>query len=138
MAGETLATRPILGKPKTKPFSIRLTDGEKRLLLDRAGQLPLGVYVRQLILEQAAQAPRRRQRRVRTPVQDHDALARVLAALGQSRIANNLNQLAKAVNIGALPVSLEAEQDINEGCAAVIAMRRDLMRALGLANRDKL
>ena len=81
-------------RPQTRPFSIRLTDAERCLLLDRAG--------------------------------------RVLAALGQSRIASNLNQLAKAVNIGVLPVTPETEADMSEACAAVSAMRADLMRALGL------
>lgn len=71
-------------------------------------------------------------RRAPAPVKDHEALARVLAALGQSRIANNLNQLAKAVNIGVLPMSPNVEEDISEACAAVAAIRRDLMRALGL------
>lgn len=59
-------------------------------------------------------------------------MARVLAGFGQSRIANNLNQLAKAVNIGALPVTAETEGEITEACTAVVAMRRDLLRALGL------
>lgn len=71
-------------------------------------------------------------RRAPTPVKDHEALARVLAALGHTRIANNLNQLAKAVNIGVLPVNAETESDISEACAAVTSMRRDLMQALGL------
>lgn len=62
---------------------------------------------------------------------------RVLAALGQSRIANNVNQLAKAVNIGTLPVTPETEQDIGEACSAVKAMRADLMRALGLSGEKR-
>jgi hypothetical protein len=61
----------------------------------------------------------------------------VLASLGQSRIANNLNQLAKAVNIGALPVTPETESEIVEACAAVSAMRRDLMRALGIGEDER-
>ncbi len=112
-----------------KPFSIRLTDDEKRLLLERAGKLPLGTFIRDLILGDELLMPRRQ---MANPVKDHEALARVLAALGQSRIANNLNQLAKAVNIGALPVTDETERDIIAACAAVVAMRGDLMRALGL------
>lgn len=137
MAKDTKAARPEQDKPQTKPFSIRLTEDEKRLLLERAGKLPLGTYIRGLILEGPATAPRRRARRTRNPMKDHEALARVLAALGQSRIANNLNQLAVAANIGALPVTPETENDIGEACAAVVAMRRDLMRALGFAEGDR-
>jgi len=117
------------GKPETHPFSIRLTEDEKRLLLARAGRVPLGTYIRDAILSGDAQAKRRRQA---NPVKDHEALARVLAALGQSRLSNNLNQLAKAVNIGALPVTPETETEITEACRAVAAMRVDLVRALGL------
>lgn len=113
-----------------RPFSIRLTEDERRLLLERSGKQPLATYLRDLILGAASQAPR--QRSV-SKVQDGEALARVLAALGQSRIASNLNQLAKAVNIGVLPVTPETDRDISEACSAIIAMRRDLMRALGIA-----
>jgi hypothetical protein len=112
-----------------KPFSIRLTEDEKRLLLERAGNLPLSTYVRDLIVDDTRRVTRRR---FASPVKDQEALARVLAALGQSRIASNLNQLAKAANIGALPVTPETEQEISNVCAAVLAMRGDLMRALGL------
>lgn len=116
-------------KPETKPFSIRLTDSEKRLLLERAGRLPLGTYIRDLILAADVQA-----RRVRwhNPVADHKALARVLAGLGQSRLSSNLNQIAKAVNAGLLPLTPETEVELNEACSAVSFMRIELMRALDL------
>jgi hypothetical protein len=112
-----------------KPFSIRLTDAERQELSERAGGKPLATYLRDLVLTTSLQAPRLRLRARR---RDDEALARVLAALGQSRIANNLNQLAKAVNIGALPVTPETNGEIADACSAVVAMRLDLMRALGL------
>ncbi|MES1991835.1 MAG: hypothetical protein V4441_12910 [Pseudomonadota bacterium] len=91
--------------------------------------MPLGTYLRELALGNAPGASRRR---VENPVKDHEALARVLAALGQSLIASSLKQLANAAHIGALPVTPETEQEISNACAAVLAMRTDLMRALGL------
>lgn len=118
-----------VGKPETRPFSIRLTKAEKSLLLARAGRIPLGTYIRNALLSGDAQAKRRR---MVNPVADHAALARVLAALGQSRLSSNLNQLAKAVNIGALPVTPETEAEITDTCRAVSVMRSDLVRALGL------
>ena len=81
-----------------KPFSLRFTNEERRLLASQAGGTQLATYLRDLILERSSQAFRRR---TTSPVKDHEALARVLAGFGQSRIANNLNQLAKALNIGA-------------------------------------
>lgn len=119
------AKRPGLA---AKPFSIRLTEEERRHLGEQAGRRPLATYVRDLVLSQSTQASRQRQR---AKLKDDTSLARVLAALGQSRISNNLNQIAKAVNVGILPVTPETEQDIASACQAVIAMRRDLMFALG-------
>lgn len=116
-------------KPETRPFSIRLTEAEKSLLLTYAGRIPLGTYIRNALLSGDVQAKRRR---MVSPLADHAALARVLAALGQSRLSNNLNQLAKAVSIGALRVTPETETEIADACRALSAMRSDLMRALGL------
>ena len=116
-----------------KPFSIRLTEAERRALTERSGGRPLGAFVRDIVLAVGGRAPRRS---APTPVKDHQSLARVLAALGQSRIANNLNQIAKAANIGALPVTPETESDIAEACAAVVSMRQHLLRALGLSGEE--
>ena len=52
--------------------------------------------------------------------------------LGSSRIANNLNQLAHAANVGALPVSPELEADLMATLAEVREIRRLLLVALGL------
>ena len=116
-----------------KPFSIRLTEAERRALIERCGGRPLGAFVRDIVLAADDRAPRRS---APPPVKDHQSLARVLAALGQSRIANNLNQIAKAANIGALPVSPEIEGDIAEACAAVLSMRQHLLHALGISGEE--
>lgn len=71
-----------------------------------------------------------------SPVQDADALARVLGALGQSRLSANLNQLAKAVNMGTLPVTPETEAELSAACRDVSEMRVDLLRALGKSPGD--
>lgn len=110
------------------PFSLRLTYAEKAQLLAEAGRKPLGVYIRERLFGQNA-APRKRQGN--SPVKDHEALARVLAALGQSRLSANLNQLAKAVNTGSLPVTPETEADLQQACRDISALRADLLRALG-------
>lgn len=48
-------------KPETRPFSIRMSDAEKRLLLVRALRVPLGTFIRDAVLSGDAQAKRRRQ-----------------------------------------------------------------------------
>jgi hypothetical protein len=60
----------------------------------------------------------------------------VLGVLGRSRLASNLNQLAKAVNTGSLPVTPETEADLKEACRQVSALREDLLRALGKSPGD--
>lgn len=110
------------------PFSLRLSFEERAQLEKEAAGEPVGAYIRQQLFN-GKQKPRRT--RGKFPVKDHAALGRVLAALGQSRIANNLNQLAKAANIGSLPVTPETEDAICRACKDVQAMRHDLLRALG-------
>ena len=110
------------------PFSLRLTF-EERSKLDRdAAGMSLGAYIRERILGDDV-APRKT--RGRFPVKDHQALGRVLGQLGNSHLSNNVNQLAKAVNTGSLPVSPETERDLREACAAIQTMREELLRALG-------
>jgi hypothetical protein len=59
-------------------------------------------------------------------------LAEVLACLGSARLANNLNQLAKAANTGALYCDAETKAELIRACDDVRAMRLLLMEALGL------
>jgi hypothetical protein len=120
-------------RPLPPPFSLRLNAAERaRLERDAAGQ-PLGSYIKGKLFEGDPAPPRRR---VRAPVKDHAALAQVLGMLGALRIASNLNQLAKAANIGALPVSDEVEEELGRACAAVLAIKAELMRALGYPEED--
>lgn len=122
---------PASDKPSGRdaaPFSIRLTPDERERLERAAAGAPLGTYIRSRILD--GQARRRKVRRA--PVADQAALARVLAQLGQSRLGNNLNQLARAANMGALIVTPDVTAEFKDACAAVAAMRQDLMKALGL------
>jgi len=113
----------------TRPFSLRLTAQQRRALEARAGSLPLGQYIRgRLFSDDPRPEPVRRHPR---PVKDHKALAEVLARLGASRLASNLNQLARAANVGALPVTPETEAALRQACADIAAMRAALMRALG-------
>lgn len=121
------AEKSALTKPT--PFSLRLSFDERARLEQDASGMALGAYIRDRLFGDDA-APR--QTRGHFPVRDYAALGRVLAALGQSRLSNNLNQLAKAVNTGSLPVTPETEADLRQACKDVQAMRRDLLIALGL------
>jgi hypothetical protein len=112
------------------PFSLRFTFEERAALEQAAADIPLGAYIRSCLFN--GSLPPRRTRGKR-PVKDHQALGKVLGELGRSRLANNLNQLARAVNSGSLPVTPESEAAIQEACTAVQQIRTDLVRALGLS-----
>ncbi|MCC5987212.1 MAG: hypothetical protein JJT95_05970 [Pararhodobacter sp.] len=116
-------------KPKyPPPFSLRLTYEERARLDAERGDQPLGAYIRERLFGDDA-APRKR--RGNSPIQDKEALGRVMGALGQSRLSANLNQLAKAVNTGSLPVTPETEAELKQACREVSEIRDVLMRALG-------
>lgn len=114
-------------KDNYPPVSVRLSKEERERLDAEAGSLSVSSYIRHRLFE--APTPRRAYRR---PVKDDKALGEVLAALGQSRIRNNLNQLAKAVHSGSLPVTPETEAAILAACASVQQMSGQLVQALGL------
>ncbi|UJW87694.1 hypothetical protein IM737_06550 [Devosia sp. SL43] len=118
-------------KPRKKrqpPFSIRLSQAERaRLALDAAGA-PLGAYVKEKLFDGIAMG---RVRRKVLSIQDREAHARALALLGRSNLFNNLNQLAKAVHIGTLPVTPETEAELLAILNDVREIRRLFLIALG-------
>lgn len=123
---------PLSGNQKAKrpaPFSLRLSAAERARLIEEAKGTPLGAYIRAKVL---GTAPPVRTRRTGLVVADRQALAQILALLGQSRLSSNLNQLAHAANIGALPLTPETEADLRESLRDVRAMRRLLLIALGM------
>lgn len=129
------AYRQSPGKPKKKrlaPFSIRLSEDERARLAMEAAGAPLGAYIK----AKALGAPPLRSRRTGLRVEDRVALAKGLALLGRSRLANNLNQLAYAVNIGSLPVTPETEEELFAAARDVRALRRLFLTALGLKPED--
>lgn len=115
------------------PFSIRFTFEERARLDAERGPRALSTHIRELLFGDNA-TPRKRPGN--SPVGDAEALGRVLGALGASRLSSNLNQLAKAVNTGSLPVSPEVEAELVETCLEVQELRADLLRALGKKPRS--
>ena len=111
------------------PFSLRLTFEERAGLEQEAGDMSLGAYIRSRLFDASRPAPKRRSKK---PVKDHSALAQVLALLGKSHIANNINQLAKAANTGSLPVNIDTERALNDAVRDVANIRRTLLAALNL------
>jgi hypothetical protein len=111
------------------PFSIRLTAEERARLVAEAKGAPLGTYIKAKALGAPIPA---RVRRSGIAVEDRQALAKVLALLGGSRLASNLNQLAKLANTGALPVDPETEAELADAASIVREIRLLLLIALGM------
>ncbi|NJM33626.1 MAG: hypothetical protein HC850_01760 [Rhodomicrobium sp.] len=122
---------------KTKrppPLSLRLTPDERRQLENKAAGMSLGGYIRACLFGGNSLVIKK-QTHGKNSVKDHKALAEVLARLGASRLASNLNQLAKAVNIGSLPVTPETESALQAACRDIRVIKRLLMTALGIQER---
>lgn len=111
------------------PFSLRLTFEERARLEKAASGISLSAYIKWRIFDPDKPPPRKRGK---APVKDHKVLAALLAKLGKSRLASNLNQLAKAVHTGSLPVTPDTEKDIKRAAQDVHDMRALLILALGL------
>ena len=121
-----------MGERTIPPFSLRLTFEERAKLERDAAGMALGAYIRSRLLDPETVAPRKRGK---FPVKDHQALAQLLGLLGQSRLANNVNQLAKAANTGSLPVTPETEEALLTAVQEVTRMRQLLIEALDLDAR---
>lgn len=119
--------RPTQAK-RGAPFSLRLTKQERDELVDKADGQPLGAYIKSRLFTGPHYRSRARQ-------VDREALGKVLGALGQSRISQNLNQIAKAANIGALPLTPDLIEELHETCAELKSLRQDIMAALGYGGR---
>jgi len=113
-------------KPKAKPFCIRLTDDERAELEKQAGKLPLGTFARKQLLGSKA-VPRKKHSRVRHPKVSDKNLALVMALFGDQRISSNLNQLARHANMGTMDFDDYTLEQIQEACAAMIAVRNYLL-----------
>ena len=109
------------------PFSLRLSKEEKTRLTAAAGSMTLGAYIKARLLKDLPAVPRQRA----LSRFDKSLLGQVLAVLGRSRLSSNLNQIAHAANIGALPVDDELLADLKSACADVRIMRNALLKALG-------
>lgn len=111
------------------PFSIRLSQAERARLAVEAAGAPLGAYIKAKVLGDVSPL---RVRRTGLAIEDRQALAQLLALLGRSNLANNLNQLARAVHTGSLPVTPETDAELMAALEAVRDLRRLLLLALGL------
>lgn len=119
---------PPTKKTYPPPFSVRLNEQERHELQELAAGQPLGQFIRDAILRRGMRpAPSRK-----PAITDQKLFAKLLGTIGQSRIASNINQLAKAANSGSLPVNKEVLEGLNDAVDAIRWMRETLIKAMGL------
>lgn len=105
-----------------------LVDDHERLK-KMADGMALATFIRAKVLDE--QLPRRK-RRSSGSIADKQAIAQILGLLGQSRIANNLNQLAYHANVGSLVMDDATQAQIEEAYGHIIFLRQTLLKALGM------
>ena len=125
---ESQYTRKVRKYPS--PISFRPTEKEREQLILDAGGMSQSAYIRECLFGRKAS------KRV-VPHVDRVLLAQILAKLGESRIANNLNQIAHHANSGSLILDDVTIEEINEACLHVAWMRTQLIEALGLKSGSK-
>ncbi|MEM6357254.1 MAG: hypothetical protein AAF844_16455 [Pseudomonadota bacterium] len=94
-----------------------------------ANGVPLDACIRAVLFGQDLQKVHGRNTNL---IKDHAALAQVLDVLGENRLVQNVNEMAKAVHTEALPVNPDTEADLDRACDDIRAMRQALIEALGL------
>lgn len=116
------------------PVSIRLSDDEYARLRRDAGVLSMAAYIRLKVFGEEKSAPRRKayMRKKTSPSSELVMIGHMLGGLGVSEIAANLNDIAKAARIGAMPVSPQLEREIQAACDAVQDMKARLITVLGV------
>ncbi len=128
------AARPIAQKKPAPRLTLRVTEDELTQLKKLSSGISLSAYIRKCVFGKDT-APRKVRSRV--PVRDQESLAQVLGLLGQTKIANNLNQIAYEANCGSLLMDQETEDEIKLACAHIAFIRVKLIEALGIKNRGK-
>ena len=131
----SLSAAPARNKPKrryTPPFSMRLSKSERDFLDKHSGSQSWAAYIRSRVFGPKVE----KRRKVKKPAVDSAMLALALSELGQSRLASNINQLAKAANMGTLDITPEVEKEIETACQEIQTMRVLLVAALGVVPED--
>lgn len=117
-------------RKSARPFSLRLSEDLRAHLESGAGDTPLGTYIVWLL--RGANTPPPRKKRLRSPVTDQVALAKLLGLLGQTRIPNNLEKIANAIKDGTAEFTPELEAEVLEGLRFVREIRAHLIAAVNL------
>jgi len=124
---ETASNPPALDSSTLHPISFRATARQKATIKANAGDQSVSAYV----LEAALKTHRTSDRAIKV-----EMAARILGALGEFGVFASLSLLANSAKNGALPMTEELEAELRSACVLVIAIRHDLIEALGIKVED--
>jgi len=112
-------------KPKTYPFTIRLTTEQRALLESKASDVPLGEYIRCSVLNEPVESV--------TLSKDQVPLVAswILGGIGQSQYSEHLGSIAQSAQQGLVILSPEESRVVIQACADISSIRHKLMRLLG-------
>lgn len=102
------------------PLSIRLNAVERRILIERAGKVPVSTFVKSVLFSRAGSSRS----------MNGDALASILALLGKSQTAESLRRIAAYADNGLL-ADAETCCALQAACTDLADIRRLLLEALG-------
>ena len=125
------------GRRNPSPISLRLTQEELTLLKSAAKGQSLSAYIRNRLFckNQTSDSPDIKNTRL-SPQARQQLLAQILSKLGQSGLADSLDDLAYAARIGTLPLTPDVLSEIRTACALIQEIRDLLIRAVGLRPKD--
>lgn len=126
---ESVSVKRNMARRHSPRVTLRLTEDELARLKRVAEGISVSAYIRKQLFGDLASL---RKTRSRVPVKNQKALAQVLGKLGETRIANNLNQIAYEANCGSLLMDQQTEEELKVACAHIAWMRVKLIEALGL------
>ncbi len=109
------------------PYSLRLTFEERQRLDRDAGNMPISAYIRERLFDEPS--PRRR---ISPRLKEQEIFLEILKEFSDMRIANNLNQLAKASHEGRLILAPKTQENLEQACEAIKAIKTEILNHLGL------
>ena len=82
---------------KTKHIPFRISEDDYARLLAAAGDMSVSAYIRARLFDEDIKAARKNNK---IPQVEQKILVGLLSEFGKSRLSQNINQIAKAVNCG--------------------------------------
>lgn len=115
-------------KPKRlPPVSVRFSVAQRDELERRANGRPLGEYIKNCLFADST-----RRSGLQQTIDEQALLAGILRGLAASDHARTITKIDCLANGGDLLLSLESEAVLQQAKVAMVATRRDLIKALGL------